>query len=495
MFQRSTVLALLGGSAAALGHAPFHLWFVAVPGFVALFWAVADAGTRRRAFWTAWCAGSAYFAITMHWIVEPFLVDAATHGWMAPGALVLMAGGLALFWGLAGWLSHWLAPSATWRAVVFALFLTAAELVRGHIFTGFPWAMPAYIWAETPLRISVAYLGSYGLTAVTLIAAAFVATQPGRLLGPVIGIALFAAVFGLGQFRLNDGSNETLLGKVGLVHPNVPQREKWSREKVPGHLQRLEDLTREMTSAAEPVDMVVWPEVAVVYPLQAAEGILASVSQVADGTPILLGINRREGEDWFNSMIRLDPNGRVGSIYDKVHLVPFGEYIPFRLGILRAMAATTSNGFSAGDGVRLMETPIGQALPLICYEGIFPGHAFRVAERADYILLLTNDAWFGAFAGPFQHFDQARFRAAEHGLPVVRSANSGVTGVIDRFGNVGPSLGLDDIGSQADDVWSGPPTLYARLGDLPLMLFLGVASIGLLLGKRRNTIANRPASS
>lgn len=495
MRQRSTVLALLGGAAAALGHAPFHLWFVALPGFVVLIWAVSSVLTGRRAFWTAWCAGSAYFAVTMHWIVEPFLVDAATHGWMAPGALILLAGGLALFWGLAGWLSLRIARSSAHRAVAFALFLTAAELVRGHIFTGFPWGMPAYIWAETPLRMSVAYVGSYGLTAITLIAAAFAATAPHRLTGPVVAIAVIAAAFGLGQLRLNDGSNETLLGKVGLVHPNVPQREKWSREKVPGHLQRLEDLTREVTERDAPVDMVVWPEVAVVYPLHAAEGILASASQAAGGTPIVLGINRREGEDWFNSMIRLDPDGTAGAVYDKVHLVPFGEYIPFRLGILRAMAATTSNGFSSGDAVRLLETPIGNALPLICYEGIFPGHAFRAPERADYILLATNDAWFGAFAGPFQHFDQARFRAAEHGLPVVRVANAGVTGVIDRFGNVGPVLGLGDIGSKADDVWSGPPTLYARLGDLPLMVLLGVAAIVLFLGKRRNAIANRPASS
>lgn len=457
-----------------------------------MIWAVSVAPTPRRAFRNGWLAGAAYFSITMHWIVEPFLVDAATHGWMAPGALILLAGGLALFWGLAGWMARWLSASLVTTALSFALCLTAAELVRGHVLTGFPWAMPAYIWADTPVRTAVAFTGSYGLTALTLVAAACLAIAKRHLWGPVAAVALFGGLFFAGQARLNDGTPNEALGRVGLVHPNIPQSEKWVRDKVPGHIDRLLDLTGEST--ADPPNLIVWPEVAVVYPLDSAGGTLAAASEAAGGTSVMLGINRREGEDWYNSMVQIGATGQVGEVYDKVHLVPFGEYIPFRLGILRAMAATTSNGFSSGERVRLLETPLGRALPLICYEGIFPGHAFRAGERADYILLITNDAWFGTFAGPFQHFDQARFRAAEHGLPVVRAANAGLSGVIDRFGNVEDTLGLTDVGYTAHAVRTGPSTLYARTGDLPLISVLVLIGAVLLRVKRRKAIAKGTAS-
>lgn len=164
MGRRPWLVALLGGGAAALGHSPFHLWFLALPGFILMAWAITREGSPRQGFGRAWTAGAAYFAISLYWIVEPFLVDAATHGWMAPGALFLMAGGLALFWGMAGWLALRVNGTPVATAIAFAVALTVAELMRGAIFTGFPWAMPAYIWADTPVRASVAFIGSYGLT-------------------------------------------------------------------------------------------------------------------------------------------------------------------------------------------------------------------------------------------------------------------------------------------------------------------------------------------
>ncbi len=489
MGRAAVLAATAGGIAAALGHAPFHLWWLAIPGFVAVIWSVSRARTRKASLFRAWLAGAAYFAVALHWIVEPFLVDAATHGWMAPGALILLAGGLALFWGLAGWLAALLGGNPVPRALAFALALSAAEVLRGHIFTGFPWAMPAYIWADTPVRAAAAYVGAYGLTCATLLATALLASGSVWRPGPVLSVFAFAALFAAGQARLGSAADETRLGRVGIVHPNVPQTEKWVRDKVPGHIDRLLELTRESAALPEPVDLVVWPEVAVVYPLDAAGGVLKAASDAANGVSVMTGINRREDGAWFNALVQVDSGGTVSSVYDKVHLVPFGEYIPFRLGILRAMAATTSNGFTAGDGVRLLDTPLGKALPLICYEGIFPGHAFKADARADYILLVTNDAWFGTFAGPFQHLDQARFRAIEHGLPVVRVANAGVSAVIDRFGNVTASLGLGEAGLGAGEVRTGPPTVYAQMGDAPLMAFLLVCGTVLWMTRRRNGVA------
>ncbi len=494
MVSRPWFVALVGGALAALGHAPFHLWFVALPGFVAIVWSVSRAATPAAGFRNGWLAATMYFGVSLHWIVEPFLVDAATHGWMAPGALILMAGGLALFWGAAGWLAHRLGNGPFTIGLAFAVALTATEILRGVLFTGFPWAMPAYIWADTPLRASTAFLGSYGLTCLTLVGAALASFGASRRMSFIAAAALFATLYSAGSARLQDTAEDRLLGQVGLVHPTVPQTEKWVRSEVPRHINRLLDLTREVTSGDGEVDLIVWPEVAVVYPLDVAGPVLAEASAAADGVPLITGINRREDGNWFNSLVEVGRNGAVGPTYDKVHLVPFGEYIPFKLGFLRAMAATTSNGFSAGEAVRLIETPLGSALPLICYEGIFPRHIFKAGERADYLLLITNDAWFGTFAGPYQHLDQARFRAAEQGLPVVRAANSGVSTVIDRFGQIDTPLGLDDVAARAYPVRSGPPTLYARTGDTPLLILLAVVSAILLIAKSRNAIAKDRSS-
>lgn len=486
----------LGGLTAALGHAPFNLWYIALPGFVLLFHAVLKAETNRARAFNAWLGGLLYFAIALHWIVEPFLVDAATHGWMAPFALVLMAGGLALFWGLAGYAAARLTSSPAAGAIAFAATLSVAELVRGYIFTGFPWAMPAYVWADTELIHIVAFTGSYGLTAITLLAVALTRIELPYRGGWIAGLGLLLSLhFAGGESGKLVTPNFQTLGRVGIVHPNVPQADKWNREKAPGHIERLLELTASHEQRMDPVDMIVWPEVAVVYPLDVAGSILARASSAAGDAELVSGINRRENGNWFNSMVVLGGDGVVTDTYDKTHLVPFGEYIPFKLGFLRALAATSSNGFSSGDDVRLIDTALGRALPLICYEGIFARHFFKPGERPDYALLITNDAWFGDYAGPAQHLDQARFRAAEQGLSIVRVANKGFSGVISPNGDAYSLLRPGGHGAFQDSrVHKVPPTLYAATGNWPLYVSLFLTLCALSLLKRRNIIAMRSAS-
>ncbi|MDJ0639296.1 MAG: apolipoprotein N-acyltransferase [Paracoccaceae bacterium] len=483
-------IALPGGLAAALGHAPFHLWIIALPGFAALIWSVAHAATGRGAFLRGWLGGAAYFAVTLHWIVEPFLVDAATHGWMAPFALILLAGGLALFWGAAGAAAFHLGWSPGSRAIALALTMTVAELLRGHVFTGFPWAMPAYIFNEPSLIWVARLTGSYGLTLLVLTLAAMLTLKARAYWAPMATLMIVAAIWTAGRSEPPPSAD---LGTVGVVHPNVPQQEKWDRLKVPEHVERLRNLTAK--AATQNPDMIVLPEAAVVYPLDNAAGTLGLLSDAAGPAHLVTGINRREAGDWFNALVRLGPGGEIEETFDKVHLVPFGEYIPFKLGVLRALAATSSNGFTPGEAVRLIDTPLGRALPLICYEGIFPRHLFRAGDRPDYILLLTNDAWFGNFAGPQQHLEQARFRAVEQGLPVVRVANRGVSTVINRHGQTTDPLGLRDTDARVFPVPNGKPTLYARTGDAPLFLILLVTLGALWVAKRRNAIANSATSS
>ena len=283
------------------------------------------------------------------------------------------------------------------------------------------------------------------------------------------------------------------LGTIRLVQPNAPQDEKWDPAKAPVFVGRL----LAATEAEGAPDLIVWPETAIAWPLDIAGPVLSRAAAAADGTPLITGINRRnEADEWFNSLVLLDETGLVADTYDKVHLVPFGEYIPFRIEFLKAMAGFGSFGFSPGESVRLIDTPLGNALPLICYEAIFPRHGAGLTERPDYLLQITNDAWFGTFSGPYQHLDQARFRAVEMGVPLVRAANTGVSAVIAPDGRVISMLPLGEEG-YLDAVLPlpYPQTLYSRIGDWPVGIFLLATLAALWVARRRKPIAKGTPSS
>ncbi len=490
--NRLLLIGLSAGSGilAALGHAPFGLLLVSLPGFAVLAFVVAHS---PRPALTGWAGGIGYFVVSIHWIVEPFLVEPEIHGWMAPFALIFLAAGLALFWGAAGWLSARIGGN---RAISWALCLTAAELARGHVLTGFPWALPAYVWTDTPVRLTAAIWGPYGLTLLTLVITALPAwgrSWPARLRGGALAGIAVAALLGAGLLR--DGTVHDGLTHIRMVQPNAPQDQKWDPALAHVFVDRAIDLTAQPKTDSPP-DLIVWPETAIPYVLDQAGPVLARAAEASEGIPVFTGINRREGAEWFNSSVLIDGEGREQATYDKVHLVPFGEYIPLRIDFLRALAASTGFGFTAGEEVRLIDTPIGLALPLICYEAIFPGHVRRVEERPDYLLQITNDAWFGTFAGPYQHLQQAQFRAAEQGLPLVRVANTGVSAMIDPLGRVTASLPLGETGYlDAQVPKSLPPTPYAVTGDLPLTVILLATITALFAAQRRNAIAKGPTSS
>ena len=480
-------VALLSGALAALGHAPFNLWPLALLGFAGLAWTVSGA---RRPWLAGWLGGVGYFATALHWIVQPFLVDIARHGWMAPFALVFLAAGLALFWGAAGWV----AGRTRLPALGWALALSLAELARGYVLTGFPWALPAYIWTETPVRLTAAAVGPFGLTALTLVLTAlpFAATRGWMAATGSAALLAVLPVWGLTEQNKVAASD---LGTVRLVQPNAPQHQKWD----PMLARVFVDRAIEFTAAPKtefPPSLIVWPETAIPYVLDQAGPVLTLAAEAGEGIPVLTGLNRREGEDWFNSSVLIDGQGRVLATYDKVHLAPFGEYIPFKIDFIRALAASTGYGFTPGAAVHLIDTPLGRALPLICYEAVFPQQIHAAPERPDYLLQITNDAWFGTFSGPYQHLQQARFRAAEQGLPMIRVANTGISAVIDANGRLVRSLPLGEAG-YLDVTLPGAkdPTFYSRTGDIPVALFLALALLALIWGGMRNAIALRGTSA
>ncbi len=467
------MVALAIGVLAAAGQAPVGAWYLALPAFAAFFGLLRAAAGPRRAALIGWAFGTGYFAASLHWIVEPFLVDVARHGWMAPFALVFMAGGLALFWAGAAALMRCSGRSAA----SFVAAFTLAEALRGRVFTGFPWAQPGHVWIDTPVMQWAAFGGALGLCALTLaLATALWHLARQRWLIGGAGGVLGLGVWAIGGALNPAGAPAADAPVVRLIQPNAPQDQKWDPAMMPVFFQRQLDFT----AAAPRPDLVVWPETAIPDFLGRAAPLLDAMSRAAADAPLIVGARRLEGRRLFNSMALLGPGGSLAATYDKHHLVPFGEYVPFgdtlgRFGIA-GLAAEGGHGYSAGPAPRLMDIPgLGRALPLICYEGVFPQDLHAVPGRADMLLLITNDAWFGTFSGPYQHFAQARLRSVEQGLPMIRVANTGISAMIDARGQVTGALPLGQAGYLDLALPpANPPTIYALSGDWPALVLLSL---------------------
>jgi apolipoprotein N-acyltransferase len=481
---------ILAGLLLALGHAPFTALWAALPGLALAVWIFDRADSPRRAFLDLWFVGFGHFILALSWIVQPFFVDPARHGWMAPFAIILMAGGLALFWGLAGGLAFRVGGSRTQRRWALVAALTGAELLRTHAFTGFPWALIGHVWIGWPGMQAAALVGAGGLTLLALVLAALAAPlRPGGLGAALL---LTAAVTGFGLWRQAQPLPVAPGPVVRLVQPDIPQSLKWDPDTAAQTYETLLSLTAApAASGTASPDLVVWPETALPYLLDSPGPLLAQIRNAAGPARLLIGAIRVDGNRGYNSLVEIGAGGSLDAIYDKHHLAPFGEYVPldFLLGWigLRAMTAQEGYGYSAGPGPRLLDLgPLGRVLPLICYEAIFPQDILSAPDRPDWLLQATNDAWFGTLQGPFQHLAQTRLRAVETGLPLLRAANTGVSAVIDARGGVVASLALGQRGV-LDAALPGalPPTPYWRTGDLPLALLLAMTLVGVAVRRRR----------
>lgn len=487
----SVPLALVAGAAAALGQVPWSLWPVALAGHALGLWLMATASGPRSGWWRGWLAGAAHFLVALNWITEPFQVDAARDGWMAPFALVLMAGGLALFWGLAGFVAAF-APRR--RLLAAALALAAAEWLRSTVLTGFPWALPGHIWLSHPPEQLAALAGAGGLGLLTLgLGALLAAGWAGR----GIALLLLGAAFGFGHWQADAPVPSATGPVIRLVQPDADQTLKWQPEYAGTFFRRHLDLTAAPPEGRAP-DLIVWPETAVPFLLEEPWDGLERMVAAAGDTPVAFGVQRTEGLRGFNSLAVLgrDAAGapQVRAVYDKHHLVPFGEYIPG--GDLLAdwlsipsFAPREGYGYSAGPGPALLDLGpgLGRVLPLICYEAVFAWFP-RAVERPGWILQITNDAWFGDRSGPFQHLALNRLRAIETGLPLVRVANTGVSAVVDARGRITASLALN-VQGHLDAALPGalPPTAYARVGGWPVAV---IWLLGCLFLFRRGAVTH-----
>lgn len=488
-------LAILAGVCMALGMAPYDLWYVAFAGVIFAFWLFRVAPLGLFAVGTGWGVGLGYFGLSLGWIVEPFMVDAAATGWMAPFALLGMAGGLALFWGLAFWGAGHARRN---RVLALAIAWSAAELARSYVLTGFPWALVSYIWAPTWVIQWVSVVGPHGLTLLTMVIAAMAVLafqrSDGQMFRAVGCTGALALLFGAGWWLIPPEQDLSQRPYVRLIQPNAAQHEKWDPEKIPVFFNRQVTLTETAPDEGHPKpELIVWPETALPVMLERAGDVLRIVADAADGAQVAVGVQRGSNGTYFNSLALIGSQSQIAQVYDKHHLVPFGEYMPaaavFKRWNIAGLAARADGGYTAGPGPQLLDLgKLGRALPLICYEAVFPQDVYRSPARPDFLLQITNDAWFGQWSGPYQHLAQARIRAIEQGLPLLRAANTGVSAVIDGGGRIIAQLGLGVAGKV--DAPLPPPvrvTLYSRLGDLPVLVLLILLCFGFYRPMLRNS--------
>lgn len=484
--RRRQLAALAAGMVCALGLPPLNLFAVLWFSLPLLLLLLSGASRPRQAFILGWLFGFGYFVIGLYWIAAALFVDIKQFFWLLPFTLAGLPAVLALYYGLATWWWHRCRLRGIVGVLHLALLFGLAEYARGHLFTGFPWNLFGYVWADIlPMAQSASLFGSYGLTLVTLIAACLPTTlieTPNRraLLANILALVCLAGLAIWGSLRLAEQpTNYTMNNHVRLVQPNIAQQMKWDPKERERNFQTLLSLSG--TPSNLPLTHIIWPETALTgFAAEDASRRAVLAAALPPDVLLLTGTVRRQPDsggnrwDFFNSLVVLAPNGELVATYDKFHLVPFGEYVPLR-GFAPVASLTSGMGaFTAGPGPQSLTVPGLPALSaLICYEVIFPGAVVAPEHRPHLLLNITNDGWYGNTAGPYQHLASARMRAIEEGLPLLRVANTGISAVVDAQGRVLQSLPLGSQGVLDTAVpAAGEALLFARLGNRIFWLML-----------------------
>jgi len=517
---RRLLLAFCAGALAALSMPPlfvFPAMFVAMP---ILVWLLDGVETEQSwlkktfgpAFRIGWAFGFGYFTLSLHWMSGAFFVEPDLFLWALPLALFGLPAVLAIFWGLGASLAHLMWSDFGQRIFALAAALSLTELLRGTFFTGFPWNLPGYALTFSDQTMQLGSLvGVYGMSFVVLLISATPAliwpdmhTNLMQRITPfATALLAIAGVFVFGQLVLQNNPTQFREDvRLRIVQPNVPQVEKWKVENREWIFNRLFALSQEMSSPEDPglvsTTHLVWPESVFPFLLSEHPDALARLARMLpNGTTLLAGAARENlqlgnqaNSGIFNSIIAINDQGEITATYDKYRLVPFGEYVPFK-SILAQFGlreiVTAADSFISGEHARRPFQPLGTPalLPLICYEAIFTGALGDTARQSDWMLNLTNDAWFQGTLGPAQHFAHARMRAVEEGLPMVRAANTGISAVIDPRGRV---VGALAEGEQAVLNAKLPvrleKTLFSQYGNGLFYIILIVSFVSILMRNR-----------
>lgn len=470
---RRALAAFLAGALAVLAQAPYDFFAVCFVSFPVLVWlldgaiVVPPARLLKRlapAFWIGWWFGFGYFVAGLWWVGSALLVEAETFAWALPLAVLALPALLAVFFGLATAFARLFWTDGLGRIASLAFGFGLAEWLRTVVLTGFPWNPVGYAAMPIPLLMqSVSLVGTIGMNALSVLVFAMPALLvSGRHRRAGIGLAacLIAAHLGVGYWRLSAPDGQPLRAlTVRIVQPSILQTEKWDGAVRDRIFKTLLDLSaRPAPEGGKPPQLILWPETSVPFLFTERPDALVAIGELlGEGQTLMAGAVRAEGNPaddgarYYNSVVAINDRGEIADAVDKVHLVPFGEYLPLEdmlaeFGIAKIVqfpmnfsAASQRHAVSLAGGVR--------AAPFICYEIIFPDMVARDTAMSDLIVNVTNDAWFGDTPGPYQHFRQAQIRAVETGQPLVRAANTGISGYIDSHGRIVDALAVNTAGT------------------------------------------------
>lgn len=488
---RSWFLAIFLGAFATLSLPPVSALPALIFALSILVWQLDHESRPGRArFFLGWCFGFGYFAVGLYWIGNALLVFGDQHAWMLPFAALGLPAFLALFTGTATCIAGFAAGRFA-TILALAVMFASMDWLRGHILTGLPWNLFGHAWTGNDALLQSASLyGIYGVGLWALIAALLPAAVAGgslaaRLTSVGMAVVIIAGHWAYGANRSSDAVRDSFAGVgIRLVQANIPQREKWARQYRARNIKAHFDLSQQ--DRPDWITHIVWPEMAATFYLAedaTARRVLSRV--IPQGGLLITGAPRHgavAGRS-HNSVLAMESSGNIVGHYDKSHLVPFGEYVPLASFLPIEKLTQGALGYAPGVGVRTLRLP---GLPpvslLVCYEIIFPGAVVDPTDRPAAIFNLTNDAWYGVSAGPYQHLANARVRAVEEGIPVVRAAYTGISGAFDSYGR---SLGLIPLNQRGFlDLKLPRPfsglTAYAQFGDqifLGLLLIAGFAAV------------------
>lgn len=448
---KRNLAAFLFGACATAALPPVFALPLLLVAFPGLMWLLESASSQKRAFWDGWWFGLGHFITGLYWFCVALLVDPVKFAWLIPFTLLGLNGIIAIYIGVFGLIFfHFNATKPIIRLTAFTLLWVGMEYARSILFTGFPWNLIGYIWtfADAPIQ-SAYYMTIYGLSALTIAlftAPALLADKDNSrrttMVPGLVILFLALANAGWGAHRLSQHPTQYVEGiTLRLVQANIPQSLKWDPKHQSEALRSHIRLTR--SEGYENVTHVIWPETAMPYMLEGSSpwpDMLAQTVVPPKGA-LITGVLRArgKGEDWkiWNSLQAIGESGQIIATYDKHHLVPFGEFVPFRSILPIDKITPGSTDFSRGAGPATLQLDgLPSFSPLICYEIIFPGEVTATETKPEWLLNITNDAWFGRSSGPYQHFHMARMRAVEEGLPLMRVANSGISAAIDAYGRV-----------------------------------------------------------
>ncbi|MEJ5080320.1 MULTISPECIES: apolipoprotein N-acyltransferase [unclassified Ochrobactrum] len=470
---RRALVAFLTGAVATLTQPPFDIFIVGFLTFPLLVWLIDGAvpdkekGPIRRFFPAAligWWFGFGYFVSGLWWIGTALLVDAEQFAWAIPFAVLGLPAFLAIFYGLAAMVARLFWSQGIGRIFAMALGFGLTEWLRTFVFTGFPWNAVGYAAMPTPMMMqSVEIVGLVGMSAfAALVFSAPALLSGGRFAKAGLGLAavLVAAHIGFGAWVLSNApavdTDRTTLS-IRIVQPSIAQSLKWDNNERRAIFDKFIAMTEQAPADGAPrPDVVIWPETAVPYILSSTPDALKRIADVVGDDQVLLTgavreeIVPRRDPRYYNSILTINGDGKIVDYTDKVHLVPFGEYLPFER-YLRSWGlqevVEMPGGFTAAKARHAINVMEGQTfLPLICYEAIFPDELSYTGRKVTAIVNVTNDAWYGDTPGPYQHFRQAQVRSVEQGLPLVRAANNGISAVVDAYGRIIQELPLDAVG-------------------------------------------------